>query len=86
MVSSRARMSLETSPADRPCVLAFTATSRVRSRRLIWLGPVPSRTPATWLRRTMRALPSALLPVANGSRSRSAGALRASGASRTLTS
>ena len=53
------RMSAETSPAERPNTLALMATSRIRSRRLIWLEPVVSVTRATWPKRTMRGLPSA---------------------------
>ena len=54
MVSMAVLMSADTSPAERPDTLAVIDTSRVRSRRLIWLGPVDSTTLATWLRRTMR--------------------------------
>ena len=61
------------------------ATSRVMSRRLIWLGPVDSRTVATWLSLTTRVLPS-LPATENGKRSRSCGVLRAPGARRTFTS
>ena len=86
MASIRLRMSSEISPAERSKLLALNATSRVRLRRLIWSGPVESRTCATWFRRTMRALPSGLVPLANVSRDRSCGDLRASGARRTLTS
>ena len=43
-------------------------------------------TAATWFSRTMRVDPSALVPVANGRRSRSCGVLRASGDMRTFTS
>ncbi len=57
------------------------------SRRLIWLGPVPGVTVATWFSRTMRMLPSPEVEGrAKGRRSRSWGVLRDSGARRTLTS
>ena len=79
-------MSADTSPAERPDTLALMLTSRAMSRRLIWLEPVVSTTCATWLRRTTRVDPSALVPKAKGSRSRSCGLLRASGSRRTLTS
>ena len=80
------RISAETSPAERPNTLALMATSRIMSRRLIWLEPVVSLTLATWPRRTMRGLPSAAGATMKGRRSRSCGLLRASGARRTFTS
>ena len=62
--------------AERPDTLALTATSRVRSRRLIWLGPVDSRTWATWFNRTMRRAAVGIAPRAKGRFTRSCGGAR----------
>ena len=79
-------MSADTSPLERPDTLALMATSRFKSRRLTWFGPMVLRTVASWPKRTMRGLPSAWVPTVNGTWSRSCGLLRACGARRTLMS
>jgi hypothetical protein len=79
-------MSADTSPADRPDTLPVIATSRVRSRRLIWLEPVDSRDLATWSSRTIRLLPSALLPSAKGRPAQVRALIAGLGCQRTFTS
>ena len=66
--------------------LPVISTSRLRSRRLICVGPNDGVTSATCASRTMRAEPSTCWPATRPRRRRSSGLSRAPGASRTLTS
>jgi len=86
MESSTLRMSADTSPLLRPSALASKLISRLRSRRLIWFGPVDAVTLATCDSRTTRGLPSAAAPNTMGSCCRSAGLSRLPGGKRTMTS